>query len=31
MPRQPFVVNEALREKVSHLAGVGVPQDDMPT
>ena len=31
MARQPFVVNEALREKVSHLAGVGVPQDDMPT
>ena len=29
MARQPFVVNEALREKVSHLAGVGVPQDDI--
>ena len=29
MARQPFVVNEALREKVSHLVGVGVPQDDI--
>ena len=29
MARQPFVVNEALREKVSHLAGLGVPQDDI--
>ena len=29
MARQPFVVNEALRQKVSHLAGLGVPQDDI--
>src|SRR5215469_6399104 len=29
MARQPFVVNEALREKVSHLAGLGVTQDDI--
>jgi hypothetical protein len=29
MARPPFVVNEALREKVWHLAGLGVPQDDI--
>src|SRR5215467_6265877 len=29
MARKAFVVNEALREKVSHLAGVGVRQDDI--
>ena len=29
MARRLFVVNEALREKVSHLAGLGVPQDDI--
>jgi hypothetical protein len=29
MARPAFVVNEALREKVSHLAGLGVPQDDI--
>jgi hypothetical protein len=29
MARPPFVVNEALREKVGHLAGLGVPQDDI--
>jgi hypothetical protein len=29
MPRKPFVVNEAVREKVRHLAGVGVRQDDI--
>jgi hypothetical protein len=29
MARAPFVINKALREKVSHLAGVGVPQDDI--
>jgi hypothetical protein len=29
MARQAFVVNEALREKVRHLAGRGVPQDDI--
>jgi hypothetical protein len=27
MARKAFVVNEAMREKVRHLAGVGVPQD----
>ena len=29
MPRRPFVVNETVREKVRHLAGVGVRQDDI--
>ena len=29
MPRKPFVVNETVREKVRHLAGVGVHQDDI--
>jgi len=29
MPRKPFVVNEVVREKVRHLAGVGVRQDDI--
>ena len=29
MARTPFVVTEALREKVRHLAGLGVPQDDI--
>ncbi|HEX5232436.1 MAG TPA: hypothetical protein VFW56_09380 [Bradyrhizobium sp.] len=29
MPRRAFVVNEALREKVRHLAGIGVRQDDI--
>ena len=29
MSRKPFVVNETVREKVRHLAGVGVPQDDI--
>src|SRR5437764_15076135 len=29
MPRNPFVVNETVREKVRHLAGVGVRQDDI--
>jgi hypothetical protein len=29
MARPTFVVNEALREKVWHLAGLGVPQDDI--
>src|SRR6516164_1219918 len=29
MARKPFVVNEAVREKVRHLAGIGVPQDDI--
>ena len=29
MARSAFVVNEALREKVRHLAGLGVPQDDI--
>jgi hypothetical protein len=27
MPRRAFVVNEAVREKVRHLAGIGVCQD----
>jgi hypothetical protein len=29
MPRKRFVVNETVREKVRHLAGVGVRQDDI--
>ena len=29
MARKAFVVNEAMREKVRHLAGVGVRQDDI--
>jgi hypothetical protein len=29
MARQAFLVNDALREKVRHLAGLGVPQDDI--
>jgi hypothetical protein len=29
MTRKAFVVNEVLREKVRHLAGVGVRQDDI--
>ena len=29
MSRKPFAVNEALRERVRHLAGVGVRQDDI--
>ena len=29
MARTAFVVNDALREKVRHLAGLGVPQDDI--
>ena len=29
MARQPFTVNEAVRERVRHLAGVGVRQDDI--
>ena len=29
MPRKPFVVNETVPEKVRHLAGVGVRQDDI--
>jgi hypothetical protein len=29
MPRKPFVVNETVREKVRHLAAVGVRQDDI--
>ena len=29
MARPAFVVTEALREKVWHLAGLGVPQDDI--
>ena len=29
MSRKPFVVNETVREKVRHLAGVGVRQDDI--
>jgi hypothetical protein len=29
MARQRFVATEALREKVRHLAGLGVPQDDI--
>jgi hypothetical protein len=29
MSRKPFAVNEAVRERVRHLAGVGVRQDDI--
>jgi hypothetical protein len=29
MARTAFVVNDALREKVRHLAGLGIPQDDI--
>ena len=29
MARPAFIVNEALREKVAHLAGLGVPQEDI--
>jgi hypothetical protein len=29
MPRKPFAVNEPVRERVRHLAGVGVRQDDI--
>src|SRR6516162_4961623 len=29
MARKPFVVNDAIREKVRHLAGLGVPQGDI--
>ena len=29
MTKTAFVVNDALREKVRHLAGLGVPQDDI--
>jgi hypothetical protein len=29
MARRAFVVAEVLREKVRHLAGLGVPQDDI--
>src|SRR6476660_3116911 len=29
MARTAFVVNDALREKVRHLAGLGVRQDDI--
>jgi hypothetical protein len=29
MARSVFVVNDGLREKVRHLAGLGVPQDDI--
>jgi hypothetical protein len=29
MARKAFVANEATREKVRHLAGLGVPQDDI--
>jgi hypothetical protein len=29
MARRAFVVNEAIRDKVRYLAGLGVPQDDI--
>jgi hypothetical protein len=29
MARKPFVVNDAVREKVRHLVGLGVAQDDI--
>ena len=31
MAKTAFVVNHALREKVRHLAGLGVPQHDIAT
>ena len=31
MARTPFAATDALREKVRHLAGLGVPQDDIAT
>ena len=31
MARRAFVVTDAMREKVRHLAGIGVPQDDIAT
>jgi hypothetical protein len=31
MARKAFVADEATREKVRHLAGLGVPQDDIAT
>src|SRR5229473_2769026 len=31
MARKAFVVNDAMRERVRYLAGVGVPQDDIAT
>jgi hypothetical protein len=29
MARKAFAVNDAMREKVRHLAGLGIPQDDI--
>ena len=29
MARKAFAVNDAMRERVRYLAGVGVPQDDI--
>ena len=29
MSRKPFAVNDPMREKVRHLAGLGLPQDDI--
>jgi hypothetical protein len=29
MARKPFLVTAAMRDKVRHLAGIGVPQDDI--
>jgi hypothetical protein len=29
MARKPFAVNDAMRQKVRHLAGLGIPQDDI--
>jgi hypothetical protein len=29
MSRKAFAVNDAVREQVRHLAGIGVPQDDI--
>ena len=29
MSRKAFAVNDAMREKVRHLAGLGLPQDDI--
>ena len=31
MVRKAFVADEATREKVRYLAGLGVPQDDIAT
>jgi hypothetical protein len=31
MARQAFIATDAMRDQVRHLAGIGVPQDDIAT